>query len=183
METTGRIKDISRDWQTNKLIISFVIDNADGEEVERIRNIDKLSIKAVRYSEKRSLSANAFFHLLVGRIAKVLGASNTEVKNRLIREYGAFEFIDEQIPTFKLKAEYEDAMLVREDIHVKPIGREFENGCEWVRFAFMRGSHTYNTAEMSRLIDGTVNEAKELGIETLTPDELQRMVSTWKKPI
>ena len=97
----------------------------------------------------------------------------------MIREYGAFEYIDDQIPTFRLKAEYEQAMLNREEIHVKPISREFADGCEWVRFAFMRGSHTYSTEEMARLIDGTVQEAKDLGIETLTPDELERMKQLW----
>lgn len=44
----------------------------------------------------------------------------------------------------------------------------------------MRGSHTYDTKEMSRLIDGTVEEAKELGIETLTPDQVERMKQAWK---
>ena len=180
METTGRVKDIARDLMTDKYVVSFVVDTKALDELEKIAKLEKLHIKAVRYSEKRSLSANAYFHLLVGKIAAVLQSSNTGVKNRLIREYGAFEYIDDQIPTFRLKAEYEDAMLVREDIHVKPIGREFADGCEWVRFAFMRGSHTYTTAEMSRLIDGTVEEAKALGIETLPPEELERMVNAWK---
>jgi hypothetical protein len=34
---------------------------------------------------------------------------------------------------------------------------------------------------MSRLIDGTVFEAKELGIETLTPNELERMKNEWSQ--
>lgn len=38
----------------------------------------------------------------------------------------------------------------------------------------MRGSHTYDTDEMAKLIDGTVYEAKELGIETMTPEPNQR---------
>jgi 16S rRNA U1498 N3-methylase RsmE len=50
-----------------------------------------------------------------------------------------------------------------------------------VKMAVMRGSHTYNTAEMSRLIDATVEEAKELGVETLTPDQLERMKASWIK--
>ena len=179
METTGRVKDIARDLMTDKYVVSFVVDTKSLDELEKIAKLEKLHIKAVRYSEKRSLSANAYFHLLVGKIATALQSPNTEVKNRLIREYGAFEFIDDHIPTFRLKAEYEDAMLDREDIHVKPIGREYADGCEWVRCAFMRGSHTYNTAEMSRLIDGTVEEAKALGIETLTPADLERMVNAW----
>ena len=179
METTGRVKDIARDLMTDKYVVSFVVDTKSLDELEKIAKLEKLHIKAVRYSEKRSLSANAYFHLLVGKIATALQSPNTEVKNRLIREYGAFEFIDDHIPTFRLKAEYEDAMLNREDIHVKPIGREYADGCEWVRCAFMRGSHTYNTAEMSRLIDGTVAEAKALGIETMTPADLERMVNAW----
>ena len=37
-----------------------------------------------------------------------------------------------------------------------------------------------NTQEMSRLIDGTVSQAKELGIETATPEELERMKNEWR---
>ena len=43
------------------------------------------------------------------------------------------------------------------------------------------GSSTYNTKEMSVLIDGIVYEAKELGIETLPPDELERMKVEWNQ--
>jgi hypothetical protein len=44
----------------------------------------------------------------------------------------------------------------------------------------MRGSHTYNTKEMSKLINGTVSEAKEQGIETLDDIEIRRLVEQWK---
>lgn len=180
MESQGSLKDVQRDYITGKLIISFLIDDCSPEEIERLRNCERLMVKAEKQTKKRSLSANAYFHVLVNKIAASVGSSNTEIKNRLIREYGAFEFIDGQIPTFSIKAEYEDRMLNNESIHVKPIGREFSDGCERVRFAFMRGSHTYTTEEMSRLIDGTVNEAKECGIETLTPAELKRMKDAWR---
>ena len=43
----------------------------------------------------------------------------------------------------------------------------------------MRGSHTYDTKEMSELIKGTVEEAKELGIETATPQEIKEMEERW----
>lgn len=180
METTGRIKDMNRDWKTGNVVLILELDSSGSEELQKISEYPKLSVKIGRYTEKRSLSANAYFHVLVNRIATILSAPLTEVKNRLIREYGAFEYIDGQIPTFRLKAQYEDAILNREDMHVKPISRETDDGVEWVRFAFMRGSHTYNTAEMSRLIDGAVEEAKELGIETLPPAEIERMKETWK---
>lgn len=176
MNARGRLKAAERLF-SGRFIITLEVDRA--EEIDSLNGAD-LDIEIKKHKEKRSLNANAYFHKMVSEIAKVLHAGNTEVKNRLIREYGAFEFIEGQIPTFRLKAEYEEAMLNREEIHVKPISREYADGCEWVRCAFMRGSHTYNTAEMSRLIDGTVQEAKDLGIETLTPDELMRMKASWK---
>lgn len=42
-----------------------------------------------------------------------------------------------------------------------------------------KGSSLYNTKEMSLLIDGVVRECKELGIETETPDEIERMKQEW----
>lgn len=46
-------------------------------------------------------------------------------------------------------------------------------------YKIYRGSHTYDTKEMSVLIDGTVADAKELGIDTITPAELQEMKERW----
>lgn len=174
MQTVGTAHSVARDLMTGKLLVTFAI---DGNEIELPDG--QLDITAVKHREKRSLNANSYFHVLVQKIAAAIGTSNTAVKNRLIREYGAFDYLDGHIPTFTLKAVYENAMLLREDIHVKPIGREWFEGCEHVRFAFMRGSHTYDRAEMARLIDGAVYEAKELGIETLTPNELERMKAAW----
>lgn len=43
----------------------------------------------------------------------------------------------------------------------------------------IKGSSEYDTVEMSHFIDRIVEEAKELGIETATPDELERMKQEW----
>jgi hypothetical protein len=42
------------------------------------------------------------------------------------------------------------------------------------------GSSTYDTKQMSRIIDYAVNEAKNIGIETDTPEEINRIKSLWK---
>ena len=47
-------------------------------------------------------------------------------------------------------------------------------------FWHIKGSHQMDSKEMSRLIDCTVEEAKALGIETMTPAELERMIKAWK---
>jgi hypothetical protein len=41
-------------------------------------------------------------------------------------------------------------------------------------------THTLDTKEMARLIDGVVSEAQALGIETRTPDEIAQMKSLWE---
>lgn len=48
-------------------------------------------------------------------------------------------------------------------------------------YIVMRGSHTYNTVEMARLIDGVIGEAKELDIETITVTERDKMLEQWGK--
>jgi hypothetical protein len=48
------------------------------------------------------------------------------------------------------------------------------------RVRLYKGSHLYDTKEMSRLIDYIVEEAKDLGIETMTPDDVARMKASWK---
>lgn len=175
METTGRIEGITKDWKSDKLIISFLVDSIP-TDLEDLQN-KNLDVVAKPHREKRSLNANAYFHVLSGKIAEKLGTSLTHEKNRIIREYGQYEVIDGMIPTLTAKEKYEDKMLDIEGVHLKVVERPGGT----VKMAVMRGSHTYNTAEMSRLIDATVEEAKELGIETLTPDQLERMKASWTK--
>lgn len=178
MEARGTLKDVSRDWKTGKWIISFSVDRLSDESINEIAEKD-LDLIAKKHTEKRSLNANAYFHVLVTKIAEVLCTSNVEVKNRLIREYGAYEYMDDRIPTYLIRSEYEDAVLNKDGVHFVTVGYEHIDGVDYARMAVMRGSHTYDTKEMSRLIDGTVQEAKQLGIETMPPDQLERMLKQW----
>ena len=49
----------------------------------------------------------------------------------------------------------------------------------YVNIRFFWGSSKYDTANMSRLIDGIISECKEQGIETLPPEELERLKQQW----
>lgn len=155
-----------------RTVVTFSFDG----EIGQLEGFNEgiLTIEVSREKKKRSLDANAYFHVLVNKIAGSVGASITSVKNRLIRDYGQYEYIDGHIPTLLVKPEYLEDFLNSEAIHLKQEGMEGDRA----RLAVMRGSHTYNTEEMSRLIDGTVAEAKELGIETLPPSELARLYGT-----
>ena len=76
-----------------------------------------------------------------------------------------------------LKADIDTSVL---DIHLKMIGEGHVQGKLFKHYKVIRGQSAYDTKEMSTFIDGIVSEAKELDIETLTPDEIERMKAAWK---
>ena len=124
--------------------------------------IDKdLDVTIKLYKEKRSLNSNAYFHVLVEKIAGVLKVTHTEVHNQLIADYG---YQDQDIPPIIIDDRVDWKRL--DSLHLRPTThtRMMDNGQLYRVYLVMRGSHTYNTSEMSKLIDGTVQEAKELGI-------------------
>ena len=163
------------DYKEKKWLVTFEIDKAP---IDYDRLKDKLlNLEIKEYKEKRSLNANAYFHKLVGEIAKVQGLSMTEVKNQMISDYGC---VDYELGTIILKDSIEWKRL--DTIHLQPTTatRILDDGKLYRVYYVMRGSHTYDTKEMSVLIDGTVQEAKQLGIETLDDIEIRRLVEQWK---
>lgn len=179
MEFTGCLKEITKDWSTGQWQVTFTL-NEPGilKQIDKLKD-SKLSIKAVKYRKKRSLDANAYFHVLVGKIADGLGISKHRCKNILLGRYGQPELLEDDSPAILKTNIPPSFMLEREDIHCMPCGYKTENGKELTYYKIYRGSHTYDTKEMSILIDGTVQEAQDLGIDTITPDELARIKSLW----
>jgi hypothetical protein len=181
MEFTGKVTGISQDYLTGLFTISFSVNErtAVRSGFDAIKDVEKLDIKAVKHRERRSLDANAYFHVLVGKLADALTISKTRCKNILICRYGQPELIDGEPLVYKTNAPV-TYMLEQEMIHAQCVGSKQENGKVVLFYRIYRGSHTLNTAEMSILIDGTVAECKDMGIETMPPAELARMLERWK---
>ena len=136
-----------------------------------------------KVAKKRSLDSNAYFHVLCDKLRQKLGMSLARCKNHLIADYGQIEYIDEECTEpmiYKTNAP-EDYMMELETLHTKCVKVTEENGKTVYFYRVYRGSHTYNTTEMAHLIDGTVAECKEQGIETATPDEIARMQALWEQ--
>ena len=174
MDLSGRLFSVSRDYITKKPMITFLVnENLDG--IEKLDGKD-LKIKVIKSTRPRSLNANAYFHVLCDRLRQELGVSMAKMKNDLITSYGQIEYITEgQALIYKTNAPVEYIQEL-EDAHMKFI-KQSEDGAYW--YKVYRGSHTYNTDEMRMLLEGTVAEAKEQGIETKTPDELARLAALW----
>ena len=184
MDCTGEVKSIFQDFETGEWNVTFKLDK-DGviQTINTLGNMmkKKLSIKVGEYRKKRSLDANAYFHVLVGKIADTETISKAKAKNILICKYGQPQLLPDGSPmVYKTNAPV-DYMMELESIHSIPIKYSEENGKEVVFYKIYRGSHTLDSYEMSKLIEGTVADAKELGIETLTPRELATMYQNWGK--
>lgn len=139
----------------------------------------KVCIEIKQYREKRSLSANAYAWQMMGKIADAMDISSNEVYHMMLSQYGAAETDEDgNVVVFSLKSDIE----LHGDfwIHSAPIGTGEVNGKLFTHYRMIKGSSEYDTKEMSRLIDGIVYEAQELGIETKTPQELAAMCEEWK---
>ena len=169
----GTIVDIIRTYQ-GKFRVTFEVDSVD--ELNGVTGL--LSIIAKKITYKRSLNANKYFHLLVGRIADCQHISKARAKNILLGKYGQREIFDDGPLIISVIDEVD--MLERDDIHCVAAGYGTVNDKKFTHWAVIRGSHTYDNREMSALIDGTVEDAKEMGIETLSPAEIEHMKTLWK---
>lgn len=174
MEFTGKLQNVSRDWKTGQWNITFTMNEASAiNEVNNIQSCEKLSIKAVKHRNKRSLNANAYCWVILQKIAEVLHQDKWNVYLEMLGKYGVFtHIIVKPNVVDKVKEEWRT---------VKELGEVSVNGMTGIQLQCYFGSSTYNTKEMSVLIDGIVYEAKELGIETLPPDELERMKIEWNQ--
>ena len=178
MKFTGDLRKPLIDCDTMRPLIIFAPDEDFSQAYEELKGCGKLSLEIKRYRRKRSLDANAYHWVLVGKLAKVLGMSNPEVHNMALRGYGQPEIYEGKgvymtIPdTDSARHKVDNAM----DYHLAPTSqvREGNDGVMYRTYKLLRGSHTYNTEEMARLIDGMITLCKDAGIpdaEIATPDE------------
>ena len=117
------------------------------------------------YNKKRSLSANNYFWLLINEIGNALKISKDEVHLRMLKEYGQSE-------VFSIRSDIDVSRYLK---YYEEIGRGKVNGKEFTHYRVFKGSSEMDSLEMSILINGTVSEAEQLGIPTLTPAEIAKL--------
>ena len=133
----------------------------------------EISVEIKRWREPRSKNANAYFHVLVNKIAEAQRLGNDEVKKMMVLEYGTLA-TDETGSVL--------GAMVPENTNIEefyPYAKWYKsmevNDREYDCYLFYKQTHTLDSKEMARLIDGTIYVAKGLGIETMTPDQLARL--------
>lgn len=179
METRTRIVNVKPTLSGADITLHI---EGDLSQIDTLMNRE-LRLKLVQWREKRSKDANAYFFVLVDKLADVLRVSKPYIHNLMLRKYGRIQTIDgrpvwvvlpENEETFK-KVEEEDTL------HLKPTAevKEGKDGRMYRTYLLLKGSHEMNTLEMNILLDGVIADCKEQGIETMTPQEISELKQRW----
>ena len=122
----------------------------------------------VPHKEKRSLSQNAFYHMIKGIIAKSMKVPPCYVHNLLLRRCEVYEMVDEKPVCISLPDtdEAEHWAEYHELYHYKPTLSTFQNsnGVTWRWYKVLKGSKEFSVEEMTRLIDIALDEMEHLGL-------------------
>lgn len=140
------------------------------DEYDRLKE-KEVSAEIKAWRKPRSMDANAYAWVLIDKLAGAMGITKTEVYRELIRNIGGVSEIvcvrDNAVE--KLRESWQHNGL---GWFTETFGSKIE-GCTNVILFF--GSSTYDSKQMSALIDTAVEECKQYGIETLTPDQLAQL--------
>lgn len=174
MEVKGKIIGFEPDFSTHKPKLILELTRQDNlDDLFKLREEPMLDIKISKPTKKRSRDANAYAWTLLSQIAELINSTKEDVYKEYIRQKGIYRDItlnNEAVNTFT-HAWSKNGLGYVYDV--------LEKDDKFTTLLAYYGSSSYNSKQMANFIDYVVNEAKELGIQTETPDEIERMKATW----
>ena len=171
MEHTGRLKAAALNYENRKVNLTFEFDDMRLEEVDSIKDAD-LRIKAVKWHDKRSISANGMLWACIGEIANALGADKWNIYLMMLKRYGKYTYICVKPNVVEaVKQQWREC---------EEIGTVNINGTEAVQMLCYFGSSTYDRKEFSTLLDGVVSEMKHIGIQPPLTEDMKRALESWQ---
>lgn len=122
-----------------------------------------LAVSVKEYREKRSLSQNDYFWLLCGKLSEKLTRSKENIYKDLVKDYGVYEILpikNEAVESFIYRWSKNGLGWFTEDM-----GESKLSG--YTKLIAYYGSSTYNSKEMTRLLNAVLQECKDQGIQTM----------------
>lgn len=174
-----RIVDLARDFKSGNARVTIESDNNILSTLEALQDKD-LDCRLIPYREKRSLNANSYMWRLIGELERELSKNDERVtKDNIyqsyIKEYGRSK--EYQIPTEAVKAMTAVWTAYGLGWFCEIVDDGAVENTKVVRFYY--GSSCYSSSRMSRLIKAVVADCEALGIQTMTPQELQTLIDRW----
>lgn len=183
MEARANITSFTPHYATNTTTLTLELDTTDTDTLAALETQQKGDVKVttVQWREPRSKDANAYFHVLSDKLADAMRMSKPRMKNYLLYLYGQKDRDAEgKLAVIKTNAP-EASLIERSDFHVWYFMDSPEDNTPM--YVMLMPSRYYDSKQMSVLIDGTIEQCKELGIQTLPPKEVERLKALWGKEI
>lgn len=177
MQTTAKITDINIDFNTRKPKISLLLNTNEISVIEELKNENKLNLELKKYRKKRSLDANAYCWVLCDMIAKELSKEGITTKEEIYKD--AISRIGKFEPMIVEEKAFENFKRIWEKQGLGFLVQEVSRKDKCVKVHCYYGSSTYDSKEMSLLIDLIVQEAKQLGLETKSKNEIDSLLKQW----
>ena len=178
VDFTGRISNIYLSYSSGNLVVSFELEGDNQslfQTFAELKTAEKLTVKVGKFTKKRSLDANAYLWTLISKLSERLKIPKTEIYRSAIKEIGGNS----------------DTVCVQDKAVQQLCDAWGRNGIGWITDTFPSklpgctnvilyyGSSTYDTAQMSRLVDLIVQECKQVGIETKPSEEIDSLLRSW----
>jgi len=162
----ARIVDFALSF-SKKQRLTLELDADFRNQFDKYHDCD-VEVTIKKYSDSRTLKANAYLWVLITEIANVLRESKEDIYFDMLKQYGqgGAVSVDERF----------EANFRRTYKYNEYLGATFLNSKLFKHYRFWAGSSEYNREEFSILLDGVVNEAKQLGIETKSKEEIQSLL-------
>ena len=149
-----------------------------GKAMNLVRNRKRMlyDLEVKEHRKKRSLDANAFAWVLIGKLADAMRITPLEVYQNAIQNVGGNY---EVIPIKVEAAEHFKRIWEAKGLGwpCVDMGASKIHGYQNLRCYY--GSSTYDTRQMSQLIDNLVQDCKSLDIETKSEEEIASLMEAW----
>ena len=117
------------------------------------------------HKEKRSLSQNSYAWELITKLANEMRLSKDEMYLKMLKSYGQSEIVS-MLSTIEPNGYFK---------YYEAIGTGIVNNKEFTHYKIFKGSSEFDSKEMTIFIDGIVQECSNLGIPTLTEEQIKEM--------
>lgn len=129
-------------------------------------NQDRTKLFEIKeHKEKRTLTQNAYMWSLINELANKMNLSKDDTYLKMIKDYSQSMLV-----------------TIRADIDVSKFFKYYDfereteiNGIDFKIYKVYEGSSQMDKNEFRVLLDGVIQEAQQLGIPTLTPNEIERL--------
>ena len=172
------LKDYMRTIDGQLILMLDTKEEMPEDELLKLKETDKgVKVQLNIWREQRSINANNYCWVLLDEIAQKTRSTKEEIYQEIISRVGVFEILpikNTAVDNFVEKWKSRGLGWVCNVMRDSKI-QGYTNVIAYY------GSSVYNTAEMSRLIDEVVEEAKKLGIQTKTPEQIAELKSLWEQ--